>query len=434
MAKTIFKNYVWLISGEVLSKIMVFLFTVVVARKLEVADFGRYGFALSLVMIFSLFIDFGLTTLIIRDTSRERELTSEYVSNVLIIRLIISLIFFLIIALALNILGYPKETRVLVYLLWGWISIINLSQVFRGIFKARERMGYEGFLNFSHNFLRFILVLAFLAAGFRLLGIGISMLVASIFTLLVSLTIFSRSFEPLNWQVNVRLWFYFAKEAFPLVLTAMFLVYFGRIDIILLSYLKGDEVAGIYNASLNIVWTLLFIPGLMTSAAFPRLSQYAFQDGKRFEDLMGYILKANLFTSILLSLGIFLLSSPIISLIYGNRYSQSLPVLQILIWIYPFYASIQVFIHALNAKNKQKISSLIAGVILSLNILMDIILIPRYGYLGAAVATLTSILLLSLILFIYCIKKAYIRPKTLKPRYRDFQIIKVIVAGWKSGN
>jgi O-antigen/teichoic acid export membrane protein len=434
VGKTIFNNSLWLISGELLSKIVAFFFTIFVARKLGVADFGRYGFALSFVMLFSLFIDFGLTTLIVREISRERELTSKYVSNVIIIRLILSLIFFIIIFLALNILGYSKEIRVLIYLLWGWISIIQLSQVFRGVFKARERMEYEGFLNFFHNLLRFILAVVFLTAGFGLCGIGMSMLVASILTLVVSITIFSRSFEQLSWQVNPRAWLPFVKDAFPLALTVMFLAYFGRIDNIFISYLKGDEAVGVYNASLTLVWTLIFIPGFITHAAFPKLSQYAFQDGSGFEDLVAYNLKVNLLISTLLALGIFLLSSPIISLIYGNRYSQSLPVLQILIWSYPAHASIGVFVYAMNAKNKQKINSLIAGAVLLLNILLDIILIPRYSYIGAAVATLISILLLSLSLFIYCTIKEYIRPKALKPRYRDFQMLRAIVAQGKAGD
>jgi len=433
VAKTIFRNSIWLISGEVLSKTLVVLFTIVVARKLGVADFGKYGFALSLVMVFSLFIDFGLTTLIIRETSREKELASKYVSNALILRIILSLIFFSIISLVVKILSYPQETRMLVYLLWGWISIINLSYVFRAIFKARERMEYEGFLNFFHNFTRLMLLVAFLAAGFGLLGVGMSMLVASMFLLAISITIFSRRFEPLHWKADPSFWLPSLKEAFPLALASMFFSYFGRIDNILLSFMKGDETVGIYNASLTLIWALIFIPGLTTQAAFPKLSEYAIRDAKKFENLLAYTLKANLIFGTLLTLGIFLFSSQIILLIYGNKYSQSLQVLQILIWAYPAHAAISVLLYGLNAKNRQRTNALITGSILLLNILLNFILIPKYGYLGAASATLISIWLLPLTLIMFFIKKGYVHPKALVVNYTDLQIIKGIILGHNAG-
>jgi len=106
-----------------------------------------------------------------------------------------------------------------------------------------------------------------------------------------------------------------------------------------------------------------------------------------------------------------------------------LQVLQILIWAYPAHAAISVLLYGLNAKNRQTTNALITGSILLLNILLNFILIPEYGCLGAASATLICIWLLPLALMMYLIKKGYIHPKALVVSYADFQIIKGIILG-----
>ena len=417
-------NYIWLLTGEFLSKVFVFLFTVFVARKLEVADFGRYSFSLSLVLILSLAVDFGLTTLITRETSRDRSLTSIYMSNIFLIRVFLSFAIYLFIFLILHFLRYPSDTILLTSLLWIWITFKNLSYVFRGVFNARERMFYESFLNYSHEFLRLILVFVFFFFGFELLAVGSAMLIASIFTLFISYIIYMRYFEPWEWKIRFSFWPNLLKESLPIALTSIFFVFFGRIDNILISYIHGDEPAGIYNASFSLVWALILVPGYVTHAAFPKLSQYATSDRQKLKILTACNLKIISALCGVMILIIFSYSDILIQFIYGHAYLSSVRILQILIFSLPSLAVTNVFIYLLNAVNLQRMNALILGVALLIYLPMDFLFISLYGPLGAAFTTLFSTFLLAALFFIFCVRASYIDLAELKPSLTDIKYFK----------
>lgn len=426
VAKTIVKNSVWLILGEILSKAIVFFFTIIVARKLGVVNFGKYSFAMSFVMIFSMVIDFGLSMFLFREASRNKSLISEYVSNILILRLILCIIFLGATVSIINILNYPMETKKLIYLLSCWIIFLNLSQVFRTSFKAMEKMRYEAGINILDNLLRFVFVIFLFGMGFGIIGVGLSLLTASLLTLCVSIFIFIRQFSKLKFKIDFSIWFTAFKQIVPLALASILITYFGRIDNIILSLFKGDVAVGLYNASLKLVWMLIFIPGFVTQATFPKLSEYAFQNSEKFNTLLAYLLKLNLILTFPVTLVVSFFSPFIINLVYGGKYILSSQVLRILIWTYPMHAIIGAFVYALNAKNRQKINAFFIGSILLINVVLVIIVVQKFSYMGVAFATLSSLFILTTILFIYVLRHNYLELNRLMFSYNDLAMLKKI--------
>ena len=127
--------------------------------------------------------------------------------------------------------------------------------------------------------------------GWGVLGIGGATLVASLCIFLLAIFVFIHRFGKPTFVINLGFWMRSLKQTLPLALLATLLGLFGKVDIIMLSLMRGDEAAGIYSAAFKLTATFIFIPAIIVLAAFPRLSQHAFKAEQRFSYLVASLLK-----------------------------------------------------------------------------------------------------------------------------------------------
>ena len=114
--KTIAKNTGVLAISQVITSILGFFLLIYIARYLGEVEYGKYCFAVSFTALFIIFADLGISNLIIRELARNKGLTSEYLTNVSIIKLLLSFVAFCFIALTINLMDYPEDTIYVVYL------------------------------------------------------------------------------------------------------------------------------------------------------------------------------------------------------------------------------------------------------------------------------------------------------------------------------
>lgn len=425
-AKTIVKNSLWLIIGEVLGKIAIFFLIIILARKVSVADFGKYNLALSFVMIFSVISDLGLNIFLFREIARNRELLSKYVSNVLVMRIILSIVFTIVVYIFARIFNYPPDVMKLIYLFIVHKWFFNFIYVFRTSFKAMERMKWDAIINTLDNTSRFLFTVVFLNLGMGIYSVGMAYALSTFLIFCFSLFIFISYFAKLNFRFDYSVWSFALKEMRFLAFVAILIPIFGKFDAIIIAHFSGPEAVGFYGAALKLVWMLIMAPSFITQAVFPRLSQSAFKKEDRFRNSISYLLKTNFLLTFLASSLIFLLANPIIQLVYGTKYLASVSVLQILIWCLPFHGLSGVFIYGLNARNKQKVNAIFIGSAILLNILLAIALAPKFSYIGVSFATLSGSIILFILFLFYYVKNSHISLKKLKFDREDIQMIKKI--------
>ena len=141
--QTIAKNTGVLAISQVITSILGFFLLIYIARYLGEVGFGKYSFAISFTALFVIFADLGINQLIIRELARNKELTNEYLTNVSIIKLLLSFLAFGFIVLTINIMDYPRDTTYAVYLFGIYMILTSFAQTFRSIFQAFERMEYD---------------------------------------------------------------------------------------------------------------------------------------------------------------------------------------------------------------------------------------------------------------------------------------------------
>lgn len=394
-------NTISLSIAEVIVKVAQFIIFVYVARQLGNAIFGRFNFAYSFSLIAVIFTDIGINYMIIREISRKKELLNKFIVNSLLIKTALGILVFILSIVALNVLNYPKDTRILVYLLLLYMFLRSGTELLFSVFKAFERMHYEAVI----KSLGIVLILAFgigsLVLSRSIVVFGLLFVVIEFFVFLATFAVVAAKFVKIKPDFD----FAFAKKiimlAFPFTLAVVFSGIYFYIDTIMLSLMKGDVPVGIYSASYNIALALLFIPGMYSFAIYPILSSNYEKFKKKVAFIYERSFKYLYILGLPISLGLFIIARNIILFVYGLDYSPSIIALKILAWFILFKFLSYLTGTVLSSINKQKFRMYSQGTAAALNLGLNLILIPKYSYIGAGIATLASEIFLFLLTFIF---------------------------------
>lgn len=404
------KNTFALFIMQIVSSIFSFFLGIFIARNLGDVGLGKYSFAYTFVFFFAIFLDLGYNMLLIRDVSRDKSKVNRYVSNLLSFRAICALIVFVFVILTINLMGYPSDTKNLVYLFAIYILLDSFSAIYKVTFRAFERMEYEAVITISSNILRVSLALVVIFLGYGLLVIGLVFIFSSIFDLVISTIICEKRFVKSRTEFDLSFFKNTIKIALPLVMISVFSTVFVSADTVMLSILKGDAVVGWYNAAYNLVLGLRIIPQLFVSALFPTLSYYYVSSKKSLKNVYEKYFRYLLMLGLPIAMGATLLSENIILLIYGSNFANSIIALQILSWdilLIFLYTILGCFLVAIDRQNEMVIAIVVTAIV---NVVINAILIPYFSYVGAAVATIVSETILFGIYFYLISKYIHILP------------------------
>ncbi len=387
------KNIGVLFGAQVIGYILAFLYTIYIARFLGADGFGILSFALSFTAIIGILADLGLSTLLVRELARDKSLTNKFIGNITLMKLILAVFTFGMMALIINLLNYPQQIIQVVYFIGLSVILSSFSQMFYSVFQAYEKMEYQSIGNILNNLLIFAGIFLGIALGFDVIEFSVVYFISSLIVVIYSLIICLWKFVPPSVKFEPSFWTIIIIPAIPLSLVALSSTIYFRIDTVLLSLFQGEAAVGWYNASYKLIELLLFVPSVYTVAIFPVLSNYYSSSKENLELIYTKSYKYLFIVGIPIATTITVLAPEIILLLYQSGYTESILTLQILIWSIPLmflsYTNAWIFISI----NKQNLLLKLTFVMMVANIILNLILIPQYSYLGAALATVITTLL-----------------------------------------
>lgn len=408
--RRIMKNTGILFLADFISKIFMFFFVMYTARYLGAEGFGILSFALAFTRLFGVFVNLGLPQLTIREVARNKLLASKYLGNVLAMKMISTAITFGLIVLTINLLGYPDQTIKVVYLIALFIIFDAFILTFDSIFKAFESMKYPSIGQIMNSILLLLGSLFAIKYGLNVVSFALLFTIASFIVLLYSLIIYTWKFDYPKMEVDWIFWKRAIKEALPFGLTGTLITMYYWIDSIMLSLMQGNEVVGFYNAAYRVALVLLAIPMAVNGAINPILSQFYTSSRSSLIFVFEKHFKYMLIIGFPIGVGITLLADNIIFFVFGADYVPSVIALQILIWSIVLIFARTAFERVLESANRQMIVTKVFGFCTFLNVILNIVLIPKYSYIGAAVATLITDFAVFAIIFIWSRKIGFSIP------------------------
>ena len=395
--RRIARNTAALLIAQVLSYIAGFFSVMFMARYLGAENYGVLSFALALTGMFAILTDLGIGMVAVREIARDKSLTARYLVNMSAIKAVAVAVTFGLIALTINLMDYPQQTVTVVYLAGLALVITAFSQVFSGIFMAHERLEYHSLGLFLHSIAMLVGVVLAIRLELGIVAFALLWCFASSAVLLYSLAVYRRKFArpraedvAVHARVDRSLCKSLIRAALPLLLASVFGIIAYRIDMVMLSVMKGDAAVGLYSAGYRLIDALGFIPSAFVAALFPVLSQLhvSGQDSLRFayRKSFSYLLLVGL----PVAAGTVLLVGRIIIGVYGTEFADAAAALRILIWAAPFNFLNALLVTVLVSVNRQDLITRIVLLSMVLNVIGNLLLIPRYSYVGASVTTVAT--------------------------------------------
>lgn len=403
-ARKIAKNAFWLSAADIINKILSMVVIIYIARYLGTTYFGKYSFAIAFVSMFMFLTDLGLSTVLIRDVAKDRTQARKYLGNCAVIKMLLSIFVLMVIYLAINLMNYPSDTTTVVYLIALSSVIASFTGIFRSTFRAFERMEYDAIFSVIEKILFVSLAVSILLAGYGVIALALVLVVVNCFGLIASITTTFLKFVKPVFEIDLHFWKAIFKPSIYFALAGIFGYMFFNIDTVMLSIMKGDSTAGLYSAAYNLLAALIFIPSIFSTAAFPSFcnlyksskESFIFAYEKSFKYLFILVLP--------IVVGTVILADKFILFIYGTEFQHSTSVLEILIWGFLFLSLTSILGVVLSSIGKEIIIMKVAGISAGLNILLNLLLIPKYGLVGASVASVIA-LFLFYILNLYAVSK-----------------------------
>jgi O-antigen/teichoic acid export membrane protein len=395
--RRIAKNTVILLMAQGISYLLAFFYIVYTARYLGPAGYGVISIAIAITGIYSVMADFGTHQLMTREIARDREKAKQFLVNISIIKLVLVTVVYGIMAVAVNILGYPQQTIMVIYLLGLSVIFSTFYSMYFCVFQAYERMEFQAFGLIVNTLV--MLAGVFIAislkadvAGFAVVYIAAAAVVLA-YCLAVQVAVFGRKitgektgFRKLDTSGIKNI----IKQCWPIGVMAVLVVVRLKVDTILLSVFGGDKAVGLYNSAYRFVDISAVVPAMLILALFPTLSFLYSASPERFDAASSRAFKFLLFLALPLVFVVIMFAGPLVNLTFGSEYTPAVLTLQILICTagVMFMSTLTgtLFITA----DKQSASMVLATGILALNLILNLILIPLYSQTGAAITAFAT--------------------------------------------
>lgn len=399
---SILRNASFLFVAHIVGRIFSFVLTIILPKYLRNGfdDLGKYFFALWLTNLLSSVTELGLHTPLIRNLANDRSKSSSLISNAFIIRIALSIITVLILVLIVS-LKYPDDVGLLIYII-GVSEVINaFAQLFRCTFRAYENMGYEALGVIVERSVVFIIGLVVVFAGYGIVTFGFVVLIASVVNLILTFLIMNFKFTKIDFRLlkldkSIDL----LKQSLPYAIGGILYMAYFRVDGVLLKNMLGENgnvAMGWYGTGYSFVNALTIIPGAFSGAIMPVMAR-AFASSKPLEldYLYSKSMKLMLMIGLPIAIGVTFLADEIIGILYPlSRFTlqdqQALSIiLKVLIWSGMLLFMNFTITTLYRAVDARKAYTIITALSLCINVVSNIILIPKYSYLGASISMVIS--------------------------------------------
>jgi len=390
-------NLSWLLLTRILRIFLSIFISIWVARYLGPTEYGLFNYVLAIVALISIFSSLGLEQIFVKKLLEKKEDENALLGSAFLLKLIGS---FILIALALIIALLKDESGVFILL----VTFISLSY----IFKAFEviQFWFEAHL-LSKKSSKIDLYAMLLSSLFKILLIvfdagivwfGVAVLFEALVLSMGLIIIYMREQNFLLWRTSYPVMKNLLINAWPLILAGALFTIYTKVDQVMLGDMIDNTTVGIYVAAVTLSQGWLFLPSIIGKAFYPQMLNSKNESREKYLETTQHLLNMIAFIGILAAIIITLFSSYIILFTFGESYSLSAPILALHVWGGVFTAMSAISYRYFIAENLQKTSFYRGVVGLIVNIVFNLMLIPIYGGIGAAIATVIS-LAFSLYLF-----------------------------------
>lgn len=387
----ILSNTVWLFSDRVLRMGVGLIVGVWMARYLGPEQFGLLSFAMAFVALFGAVASLGLQGIVVRDIVRDPALAPEILGTGFVLQLLGGLAAFVLVTVAIAYLRPDDATARLM------VAILGAALVFRALDGVRywfESQVQSKYVVWAENAV--FLGIAAVKVGMILAGAPLVAFAWAAFAEVVVVALalagvyLKKGGRFADWRVKLARAVRLLKDSWPLVLSGLAIMVYMRIDQIMLGQMLDDGAVGIYTAAVRISEVWYFIPTVIVASVFPAIIESKKLGEAIYLARLQKLYSLMVVIALVVAVPLTFLSDWLVVLLFGDGFASAGLILAVHIW-----AGIFVFLGVASGQwflveNLQKyvFYRTVMGAVA--NVALNAVLIPAYGVVGAALATVIS--------------------------------------------
>lgn len=397
------RNILSLITSRVLSAVILLLIYFRLLEYLGPDATGQYGLQAAYLTVFAYFVDLGMQQLVIKKISENREEASKYLTNYFGIQFLLGLGFAAIMLSIVFSANYPPivERALLITSLGLFLS--SMTMPFMAVINAFERFKIIATVNFINAMINAVMMMVAIKTRQSVIFLAFIPVIVSTFDILLYSFIVNRRFARFTFRFEMAFWKKLLIWTLPFIPLTIFSIY-NRIDTLLLPHLRNFTETGYYTAAYKFWDLLAFVPGALGAVLYPYFA------GKIFRGELAEAKKVlEIYTRFMIALAVplmvggFLLADKLLlTFLRDNSFAPAAPAVWILIAAGSLLM-IYIPVNTIMISQRTKTATAITGFTLFFNLTANILLVPRYGFIMAAVITLASELI-QLIGYTYVVK------------------------------
>ncbi len=395
MSTHISKNIFWLTASRVAALILLAAAYFALFRYLKPFGSGQYQFVLSYVLLFSTVVDFGIQQFVTKQISENPKETKTYFQNFFSFETVVAVLLYCVLMLIARLRHYDAVV------LWA-IAVAGLGMVanaltypFLAVMAAFQDLRKVALINFLNSLVNIsIIFAAIIFLRYIVFLAGVQVVFGCLDLALYRFFIIKHLPDPQVFRAIIRFDFHLIKnilrQGWPFALLVGFSAIYNRIDVVLITALKGYVQTGYYTAAYKIFDLLGFFPSVVSYTLFPfftgLMAKKAIAEVR--QNLEKY-LRLMVAGALPMAVGGTLLSAKLINLVAGPGYGPSASVLAILIWA-PAILFIYIPVNSLVISQLTLKAVAITGANVIINTVGNLLFIPHFGIKAAAIMTVVS--------------------------------------------
>lgn len=384
--RLVFLNSTVQVIGKLIAVAATFLVTAIITHSLGAAGYGEYTIFTAYAALFYMAADFGFNAIALQDAGTDENELKKMYGDLLGLRIVYGIILVFLAVAILNFFPYSPAVKLatiincLTILLMALITTTNL------VFQFKLRYDLSVLAVAVGDILTVALVYLLSQVGINILAIATVNVVALGINVFLALSFVGLLAGRIRPRFDLAIWKNLVVTTVPVGLTLVFNLVYFRADTFILSVAKSSTEVGIYGLAYKFFESALVMPTFIMNALYPILLRNYATDRA---DFVRNIRAAILWMAGLSTAGtiVAIIAAPYVFPFFGKQFTDSVLPFQILIASAPIYFLSSLYMWLMLIFKKRKTLALIYLLGMIINISLNLVFIPKYSYLAAALIT-----------------------------------------------
>jgi len=390
MRQKLLKNISWLFFDKIIRILGGLVVGIWVARYLGPSDFGVLNYALAYTALFMLFVKLGLDQIVVREVVKKPKLTNYLMGTAFGLKLIGSMLAFVLVMVSLYFMETNTTTKIVIFIISAGF-ILQAVDVIDYYYQAHVLSKYVVIARNSAFIGSSLLKVYFIVYEYDVIYFALANTIDFALAGLFMLVLYKKIGGKVSqWKFSRVIAMRLLRFSWPLALSVFLISIHMKIDQVMIGNMLDIEQVGIYSVAVNLSGAWLFIPSILVSTFMPYFVSLRESDSELYHYRLIQLYSLMFWMGVVVGLVTILFGESIIGFLFGAAYIDAYTALVFNIWNGIFISQAVARGIWMISENLQIYRLYNNIIVVVLNIAVNLLLIPKYGIAGAAIATLMT--------------------------------------------